>query len=84
MDNIESAYIAIKTQELTNILCEDRQEFYRKHTMLFQRLRLRIPSELREELNEIEALFNDGIVNGVEMYEMGLKEGILYKAKSPQ
>lgn len=84
MDNIQSAYIAIKAQELTEILCDERQEFYRRHTMLFQKLRLRLPSEVKSELNEIETLFNEGIVDGVEMYEMGLKEGILYKEKSPE
>ncbi|OMF09536.1 hypothetical protein BK129_01380 [Paenibacillus amylolyticus] len=84
MENIDSAYIETKSKELTDVLCDDRQEFYRKHTILFQRLRLRLPLEARAELSQIEELFNEGIINGVEMYSMGLKEGIMYKTKSPQ
>ncbi|WP_339241446.1 hypothetical protein MKX40_10750 [Paenibacillus sp. FSL R5-0517] len=83
MDNIDSAYIETQSKELTDILCEERQEFYRKHTILFQRLRLRLPLEARDELSQLEELFNEGIINGVEMYAIGLKEGIMYKTKSP-
>ncbi|MET3943175.1 putative NAD(P)/FAD-binding protein YdhS [Paenibacillus sp. PvP094] len=83
MDNIDSSYIKVRCQELTEILSEERQDFYRKHTMLFQRLRLRLPREVRDELNEIESLFNEGLVDGIEMYEMGFKEGIMHKTKSP-
>ncbi|MDM5278775.1 hypothetical protein QUF95_15360 [Paenibacillus silvae] len=83
MNKIELAYIEVQTESLLDSMSQEREAFYRKHTLLFNKLKLRLPSEVRDELNEVEALFNESLVDGIELYRLGFEDGIQFAKKSP-
>ncbi|MFD2703831.1 hypothetical protein ACFSVM_25710, partial [Paenibacillus shunpengii] len=79
MSNRVEIEIEYNSSQLIDALSEENQVFYRKHTELVNKLRSQIPPDLLADLLEVEELFNERIVEGVELYKRGFIDGIQYK-----